>query len=161
MTSSDPSHRADEPTGSAPEATDVEKARLGRRSSAAETRTQATWESTVEPFYDGASLMRLLAISTEELDRASNAGEVLRTRTADGTDLYPSFQLNASAELLTGLREVLTVLDPGLDDPWGDALWLTAVVRRFEGRSAAKLMRMGELRPVQTAARQDRATWDR
>ncbi|TFD14624.1 hypothetical protein E3T42_11465 [Cryobacterium sp. TMT4-10] len=113
------------------------------------------------PFYDGASLMRLLAISTEELDRASNAGEILRTRTADGTDLYPSFQLNASVERLAGLREVLTVLDPGLDDPWGDALWLTAVVRRFEGRSAAELMRNGELEPVLAAARQDRTTWDR
>ena len=43
--------------------------------------------------------MQLLAIPAEELDRASNAGEVLRTRTADGTDLYPTFQLNASAEL--------------------------------------------------------------
>ena len=105
--------------------------------------------------------MQLLAIPAEELDRASNAGETLRTRTADGTDLYPTFQLNASAELLTGLREVLTVLDPGLDDPWGDALWLTAAVRRFEGRSAAKLMRIGELRPVLAAARQDRTTWER
>ena len=72
-----------------------------------------------------------------------------------------SFQFNASAELLTGLREVLAVLDPGLDNPWGDALWLTAAIRRFVGRSAAKLMRIGELRPVLNAARQDRATWDR
>ena len=56
---------------------------------------------------------------------------------------------------------MLTVLDPGLDDRWGDALWLTAAVRRFEGRSAAKLMRIGELRPVLAAARQDRTTWER
>ena len=99
VTGSDPSHRADESTGSAPEATDVENTDLRRRSSAAETRTQATWELTVGSFYDGASLMQLLDLSTEELDRASRTGEILRTRTADGIDLYPSFQVNASAEL--------------------------------------------------------------
>ena len=161
VTSSDPPHQADEPTGSSPESTDLQNTKSGLRSSAADMGDSAIWESRAGLFYDGAGLMQLLDISSGELARLWSAGEILRTRTADGTDLYPSFQFNASAEHLAGLRDVLAVLDPGRDDPWGDALWLTAAVRRFEGCSAAKLMQQGELDPVLAMARQDRATWDR
>lgn len=118
------------------------------------------WESLIGPFYDRAGAMSLSHMSSHQLEHSSKIGRILQTRTQDGEDLYPCFQFGPAGEPLAGLSDVLSVLDPGLVDSWGDALWLKAALRRFNNRSAAELMREGRIDAVLAAARSDRARWD-
>jgi hypothetical protein len=119
------------------------------------------WDSLIGPFYDRAGALRLSHMSWHQLEHFSKTGRILRTRTQNGDDLYPCFQFGPAGEPLAGLSDVLSVLDPGLADSWGDALWLNAALHRFNNRSAAELMREGKIDAVITAARNDRARWDR
>lgn len=118
------------------------------------------WDSRIGPFHDGPGLARRLAVTLDQLDGMVLRGDILCTPSSDGTALYPTFQFGPGDALLPGLSHVLAVLDPKMLDPWGDALWLRAPTTRFDGLTAAEVMRQPDLDLTLTAARQDRATWD-
>jgi hypothetical protein len=126
---------------------------------AGENRDSTGLDAKLGPFYDGPGLAARLRVSIDELAHLSNAREILCTPSADGADLYPSFQFGPAGEPLPELGQVLDALDPQRRDPWGAALWLRTGATRFEGLAAADLLRKGDVERVVAAAKRDHANW--
>lgn len=119
------------------------------------------WDALIGPFYDESSLAALLRASPVTIDSLVADGAILCTTTDDSTKLYPTFQFGPAGELLPGLSTVLPVLRRAGSDDWSHALWLNAPVERFEGRSAADLLRHGDLARAVSAAERDAASWSK
>lgn len=100
------------------------------------------------PFFDAASLLALLRVSTDALASLVKNRDVLAVVSADGLPLYPAFQFDEAGKPLPRLREVLTQLDPALTDPWGDAVWLNAPGEELDGLSPAAALRDGRIEEV-------------
>lgn len=124
------------------------------------------WAELIGPVYTSGSLQRELRLTRQALSKAAGDLRVLRLVTFDGHTVYPAFQVSHGA-LVAGLREVLTVLQQGIADPWTWAQWLNAAVpdsitetsvherpRRHIDRLVA-----GDIEGVVQAAKQTAASW--
>lgn len=96
------------------------------------------------PFYDTAGVSRWLGVTRQALHQKVKAGQLLALTTGDGQRVYPAWQFSPDGRPLTGLVDLLRILNPAAADPWTVAVWLT---RPLEGeRSAVDVMR--SLKPV-------------
>ncbi len=93
-----------------------------------EDEGESPWADIVGPCYTVESLSRALVLSPVEVADAADDLTVLRLRTRDDVDLFPPFQVRDGC-VHPHLREVLTILRRGVDDPWTWAQWLNAEVR--------------------------------
>jgi hypothetical protein len=117
------------------------------------------WDRLVGPFYDELSVAKFLGVSSAALSRQVTDGAVLRTVTRDGTNLYPQFQFSPTGELLPRLSDILAILRQAGADDWGHAQWLNTTVDRYDGRSAATMLREGNAERVIADAQQDARRW--
>lgn len=81
------------------------------------------WAEIVGPGDTEEPLLLKLRWSTGELAEAVCELRVLQLITSDGMAVHPAFQLRGG-RVVECLREVLTVLRSGIDDPWTWARWL-------------------------------------
>lgn len=98
------------------------------------------------PFYDTTGVSRWLGITRQALHQKVKAGQLLALTTGDGQRLYPAWQFSPDGRPLTGLVDLLRVLNPAAADPWTVAVWLTRPVEELGNRSAVDVMR--SLKPV-------------
>lgn len=98
------------------------------------------------PFYDTAGVSRWLGISRQALHQKVKAGQLLALTTGDGQRVYPAWQFAPDGRPLTGLVDLLRVLNPAAADPWTVAVWLSRPVEELGNRSAVDVMR--SLKPV-------------
>ena len=98
------------------------------------------------PFYDTTGVSRWLGITRQALHQKVKAGQLLALTTGDGQRVYPAWQFAPYGRPLTGLVDLLRVLNPAAADPWTVAVWLTRPVAELGNRSAVDVMR--SLKPV-------------
>lgn len=98
------------------------------------------------PFYDTAGVARWLGITRQALHQKVKAGQVLALTTGNGQRVYPAWQFSPDGRPLTGLVDLLRVLNPAAADPWTVAVWLTRPVEEWGGRTAVDVLR--SLKPV-------------
>jgi hypothetical protein len=112
--------------------------RIRHMSTRSETDTAfgAEWNGLIGPFSRKERVVRLLGISSEQVDEMAQRIELLALTTAGGVVVFPSFQLVEDSEthswhVLNGLKEVLEPFnlndrntDP--DRAWTVASWLKA-----------------------------------
>lgn len=85
------------------------------------------WPQIVGPCYSSGSLQKELDISRAAVSKAVSDLRLLRLETADGTHVYPAFQITHRS-MVRGMREVLIALREGVNDPWTWAQWLNTPV---------------------------------
>lgn len=116
----------------------------------------------VGPCYTTASIARTLHLTTDDVQRMAEAGDLLALPTADGHTVYPSFQLDHGV-IVEHLGDVLRTLHPGIDDPWAWALWLTghpsSPTPGFTPPSRVEQLRAGEGHAVLLAAEHTAHAW--
>lgn len=69
--------------------------------------------SRVGPFYDSAGVRAWLGITSVDLDERRSHHTILACTTADGQQIFPTWQFGADGTLLPGLRDVLETLAGG------------------------------------------------
>jgi hypothetical protein len=119
------------------------------------------WAEIIGPSYTSGTLQRELGVGRGAVSKAVSELRVLRLVTSDGVTLYPAFQVRGG-KLVPGLREVLTVLRSGLDDPWTWAQWLNTPLRDDRGEILPRnidRLAVGDLDGVLNDARHDAAAW--
>ncbi|MFF1632537.1 hypothetical protein [Leifsonia sp. NPDC058248] len=125
------------------------------------------WAELVGPVYTSGSLQRELNMGRAGLSKAVGDLRALRLKTADGRNVYPAFQVTNGA-LVAGMREVLTVLQSGVADPWTWAQWLNAALpdrsRDATGADVSRrrnidLLIAGDVDGVIQAAERTAASW--
>jgi hypothetical protein len=116
---------------------------------------QDPWALIVGPCYTEESCAHELNITVPELKTLADSLRVLRLQTADGSALYPAFQVR-DGRVPAGLRTVLLSLQAGIDDPWTWAQWLNV---EFSGARSIDALWAGELDSVLRDARQDAWAW--
>ena len=119
--------------------------------------------SLVGPFYDTAGVRGWLGITSVDLDERRAHHTILACSTADGRQIFPTWQFGADGKLLPGLRDVLETLAGGTDDEWTWALWLTSrVPSQLDGKSAVQWLAEGQdSSRVLDLARRDALVWTR
>lgn len=86
------------------------------------------WAAIVGPCHTADSLSRELGLPRDAVSTAATELRVLRLRTADGTDIFPAFQVRGGL-VQPDLRPVLENLRRGVDDPWTWAQWLNTALQ--------------------------------
>lgn len=114
------------------------------------------WAPIVGPCFTVDGLSRVLGLRAAEILEAATNLRILSLHTADGNDLFPSFQIR-DGRIYPELRSVLKVLRGGLDDPWTWAQWLNG--RKCDGVTAMERVWKGNLVAVLRAARHDVWAW--
>ena len=109
------------------------------------------------PFYTSSSLATWKSVSRQAIYGQHKKGSILGLTTSDGLTVFPAFQFDPHGDPLPGLAGVLSILDGAMDDPWARALWLSTPVPSLGGRSAAQLLRAGDIETVEAAARREMA----
>jgi hypothetical protein len=123
------------------------------------------FNATIGPFYDGPGLVKWLGVHKQRLTTLRTQKRLLGIKTASRSGksrvLYPSFQFDARGQLLPELAAVWGILEPSMPNHLTVGRWLNTTTTRFDGRSAADLLRSGDTAPVLEAARQDAASLSR
>lgn len=119
--------------------------------------------SQTGPFFDTAGVLAWLGITSAELDERRAGHAILACSTAEGQQIFPTWQFQEDGTLLPGLRDVLETLASGTHDEWTWALWLTSrVPNQLDGKSAEQWLAEGlDPAPVTDLARQDASSWTR
>ncbi|MDR0945959.1 MAG: hypothetical protein LBM66_07345 [Bifidobacteriaceae bacterium] len=115
------------------------------------------------PFYDSAGVTALLGISRQALSKRAARGTVIRTRTADSRDLYPTFQFRDRA-LDPAVKALLRPFRPALAasgaDGWAVSYWMTCPHPDLDGLTPLAWCRQGyPVAPAVRAASQAVAVW--
>jgi hypothetical protein len=111
------------------------------------------------PCYTSGGLQTVLGMSRAALSKAVIQRRALRLETADGTTVYPAFQVHNGA-LVPDLRKVLTALGGAIDDPWTWAVWLNAPTGDDRApRRRIDQLASGDVDGVVRAAMQTAAAW--
>ncbi|WP_150951600.1 hypothetical protein [Microbacterium testaceum] len=90
---------------------------------AADRNKLSPWAAIVGPCYTVLSFSRALKATPAAILEATAAIRVLRLPTADGSAVFPAFQVRGG-QVAPDLQSVLKVLRGGIDDPWTWAQWL-------------------------------------
>lgn len=96
-----------------------------------------------------------VGMSLSELSAAAAELRALRLLTADGSEIYPVFQVR-NGQLTPGLQTVLQILRTGIDDPWTWAQWLNTEV---ESERSIDALWAGEVASTLRDARHDAWAW--
>jgi hypothetical protein len=116
--------------------------------------------SYLGPCYTEETMRERLGVEPAELDAMVADLQVLRVSTADGRQVFPTFQLLAGGTVLPGLQEVLSELAAGADDRgWTAWLWLTARPDYAGDRAVWELLRDAEVDVVVRAASRSAWAW--
>lgn len=116
------------------------------------------WAQIVGPCYTVASMARALGWTEDEVMAAGNDLRLLMLHTDDNVDLFPSFQLR-DGKIAEGLREVLRVLQTGVNDPWTWAQWLNVPLPDEEPPRNITLLYEGRLEEALRDARHVAWAW--
>ncbi|MGB8405910.1 MAG: hypothetical protein WCE30_17760 [Mycobacterium sp.] len=112
------------------------------------------------PFYDTAGLSRWLGISRQAVHQKVAKHTLLACPTADGGNVYPTWQFLSNGATIPALADVLTVLAGGTDDAWMIALWMQAPSELLDGDRASDWLRKGgDPKRVMTLARDTASRW--
>ncbi|MUL84542.1 MULTISPECIES: hypothetical protein [unclassified Mycolicibacterium] len=112
------------------------------------------------PFYDTAGLTRWLGVSRQALHQKVARYAILACPLDEGGVVYPAWQFLDSGATIPSLRDVLTALTEGADDPWMAALWMRAPSDRLDGSCPADwLCQGGDPQRVIEMARESAASW--
>ncbi|HEU0257020.1 MAG TPA: hypothetical protein VFQ96_04190 [Microbacteriaceae bacterium] len=118
---------------------------------------ESRYNQLIGPFYDTPGLERWSGKTRQAIEKWRRARKVLSITTSTGRILYPSFQFGPKAELLPGLPGVIQTLTEQAPNPLTQARWLNTPTTRFNGHTAAELLRDGHIESVLAAARADAA----
>jgi hypothetical protein len=87
------------------------------------------YDAQFGPFYKSRTVTDLLGCSRQALSDRAARGTVLRTKTADGKDLYPTFRFAGGGAIDPAVRALLKPFQPALAggaiDGWAVAYWIT------------------------------------
>ncbi|HEX6423893.1 MAG TPA: hypothetical protein VFZ79_10460 [Acidimicrobiales bacterium] len=114
------------------------------------------------PFYSTAGIARVLGgVSRQAVEERRRRRTILALRTAEGTWVYPAFQLDERNRVVRGLAEVLDRFRPQTpDDEWMVASFLAAPQPALGGRTIVDHLRAGgDLTPVLDLADERAARW--
>lgn len=114
------------------------------------------------PFYSTAGIARVLGgVSRQAVEERRRRRTILALRTAEGTWVYPAFQLDERNRVVRGLAEVLDRFRPQTpDDEWMVASFLAAPQPALGGGTIVDHLRAGgELAPVLDLADERAARW--
>lgn len=117
---------------------------------------ESPWADIIGSCYSVTSLRRVIRLSETAIHHAAEELRVLRLRTSDGADLFPSFQVR-DGQLQPDLGSVLRVLRTGIDDPWTWAQWLNTP--DSDGVIQMDQLWAGNLTGVLREARHDAWAW--
>lgn len=111
-------------------------------------------------FYTTAKVMQVLGTSSRQsVTNMIGRNTILRVRTSDGRNAFPSLQFDESrGGLVDGLRQVLQVLLPAAATSWTVLDWLVTPMPELGGRRAIDAV-SGDPGGVLALARQDAAAW--
>jgi len=112
------------------------------------TATENSLGTRIGPFYDTKAVAESLNVSRSTLYRRLARRKILGLRTADNKYLFPSWQFDRDGHVPEQLAEVLSAIDPHLQDPWGDALWLNSPASFLGGDRPIDRIRRGDMRDV-------------
>lgn len=119
---------------------------LGRPS---ETTTNgSSLDERIGPFYDTKAVAALLGVSRASVYRRIKRQEILGVKTSDRRYLFPVWQFDEDWDVPEQLAEVLSAIDPHLQDPWGDALWLNSPASFLGGDCPIDRIRRGDMQDV-------------
>lgn len=114
------------------------------------------------PFYTTSGFARVLGgITRQAVDERRRRRTVVALRTADGSWVYPAFQLDDRNRVLRGLPAVLARFHPRTpEDEWMVAQFLVARQPGLGGRSIVDHLRAGgDLQPVLDLTADRAARW--
>jgi hypothetical protein len=114
------------------------------------------------PFYSTAGIARVLGgVSRQAVEERRRRRTILALRTAEGTWVYPAFQLDERNRVVRGLAEVLDRFRPQTpDDEWMVASFLAAPQPALgDGTIVDHLRAGGDLAPVLDLADERAARW--
>jgi hypothetical protein len=116
------------------------------------------WQELIGPFYSANDIAAWRGVSRQNIHKLRSAGKLLAARPSnEKTLLFPAWQFGPEGQELPHLRDVVEQLGEAAPDEWAQALWLIQKTDRFGGRSAADLLKAGEIEHVLAAARSDAA----
>lgn len=115
------------------------------------------WQGLVGPFYSANDVAAWRAVTRQQIHKLRKTGALLGLQTGDRSVVFPAWQFGLHGEGLPGLREVVAALDRAARDEWATALWLNTKTPRFDGKSAADLLKADRKNEVLAAARADAA----
>lgn len=124
---------------------------LGRPSESPTTNGNSL-DERIGPFYDTKTVAERLKRSRSTVYRLMARREILGLRTSDNKLLFPIWQFDTDGEVPKRLSEVLAAMDPGLNDGWGDALWLFSPAAFLDVDRPIDRIRQGDLDEVLSVA---------
>lgn len=100
-------------------------------------------------YFDTAGLAEFLGTTTDAVDRAIAAGEVLYLVESDGETLMPTSQFpGAEHGLVPRLGEMTARMDPARTDPAGVLIWALAPQKALSGRTPIEVLRSDDAAAV-------------
>jgi hypothetical protein len=120
------------------------------------------WAKVTGPCYDVNQLRVILGRTPAEVAELGRERRLLLLRTVDGHLVAPTFQFKGT-EIMPGLAEVLSAIDPTAIDEWTLASFLTGRVEgALEGESIIEWLAQGnDPGPAAEIAREASARWMR
>jgi hypothetical protein len=94
------------------------------------------------PFYTTASLTKWLGVSRQYVHEITKQRRLLVLTTADGFNVYPSFQFNLRGSALPHLPALISALETHLE-PWTQAMWLITKSDELDGLTPASWLMGG------------------
>ncbi|MBT2496207.1 hypothetical protein J7E45_11360 [Microbacterium sp. ISL-59] len=119
---------------------------------------EGPWVKIIGPCYTVSSMARALGWMEAEVTTGGNSLRLLMLTSDEGVLLFPAFQVNAGA-IVAGLREVLRVLQTGVEDPWTWAQWLNSEPSEADPKTSIQLLYDGRIDEVLRDAEQDARSW--
>lgn len=120
---------------------------LGRPSDSPATNGNSL-DKRIGPFHDSKAVAALLGVSRASVYRRIKRQEILSLKTSDNKLLFPIWQFDTGGEVPEQLSKVLAAMDPGLDDAWGDALWLDSPAAFLGGDRPIDRIKQGNIDEV-------------
>lgn len=129
------------------------------RSRLAAAKSKEANDRLYGPFLTTERAMRQLKLKNRQaLNGRLRRNTILRVKTADGRNAYPSFQFE-SDQVLPALRPVLQALLPHVATEWTVLDWLVHPHPYLDDDRPIDRLRAGDTEPVVTAAGEDGSTW--
>ena len=121
--------------------------RLARRAT-----NENSLDERLGPFYNAKTAAARLSVSRSTVYRRIARRELIGLRTSDHQYLFPIWQFDRNGQVPERLSEVLAAMDPRLEDPWGNALWLNSPASFLRGDRPIDRIQRGDLGEVVSIA---------